>query len=77
MALFDTPNQRFNIEHVLPIINPQDLGEVTIKDRPNVQLKDVALLVEDHQPLIGDAVINDGPGIMLIVEKFPWANTST
>ena len=25
--------------------------------------------------LIGDAVINDGPGLMLIVEKFPWANT--
>ena len=32
-------------------------------------------LVEDHQPLIGEAVINDGPGVMLIVEKFPWANT--
>jgi len=26
-------------------------------------------------PLIGDAVINDGPGLMLVVEKFPWANT--
>ena len=26
-------------------------------------------------PMIGDAVINDGPGLMLIVEKFPWANT--
>ena len=25
--------------------------------------------------MIGDAVINDGPGLMLIVEKFPWANT--
>ena len=32
-------------------------------------------LVKTHQPLIGEAVINDGPGIMLIVEKFPWANT--
>ena len=29
----------------------------------------------DHQPLIGDAVINDGPGLLLIVEKFPWGNT--
>ena len=28
-----------------------------------------------HQPLIGDAVINDGPGLLLIVEKLPWANT--
>ena len=34
-----------------------------------------AHVVEDHQPLIGDAVINDGPGLMLIVEKLPWANT--
>ena len=25
--------------------------------------------------MIGDAVINDGPGLMLIVEKFPWGNT--
>src|SRR3712207_9211120 len=25
--------------------------------------------------MIGDAVINDGPGLLLIVEKFPWANT--
>ena len=40
-----------------------------------MRLNDVADLVEDHQPLIGDAVINDGPGLMLIVEKFPWANT--
>jgi len=29
----------------------------------------------DHQPLSGDAVINGGPGLMLIVEKLPWANT--
>jgi Cu/Ag efflux pump CusA len=25
--------------------------------------------------LTGDAVINDGPGLMLIVEKLPWGNT--
>jgi Cu/Ag efflux pump CusA len=31
--------------------------------------------VRDHQLLNGDAVINDGPGLMLIVEKLPWANT--
>ena len=32
-------------------------------------------VVEDHQPLIGDAVINNGHGLMLIVEKLPWGNT--
>ena len=38
-------------------------------------LEDVADLVRDHQPMIGDAVINQGDGLMLIVEKLPWANT--
>jgi CzcA family heavy metal efflux pump len=40
-----------------------------------LRLADVANLVEDHQLLGGDAVINDGPGLMLIVEKLPWGNT--
>ena len=35
----------------------------------------MANVVEDHQPLIGDAVINQGEGLMLIVEKLPWGNT--
>jgi CzcA family heavy metal efflux pump len=35
----------------------------------------VAEVEEGFQPLSGDAVINDGEGIMLIVEKLPWANT--
>ncbi len=36
--------------------------------------RDLGDLVWGHQPLIGDAVINDGPGLMMIVEKLPWAN---
>jgi CzcA family heavy metal efflux pump len=73
----DTPNQRLNIRHVLPIATPADLARVTIEKEngKRLLLGDVATLVEDHQPLAGDAVINDGPGLMLIVEKLPWANT--
>jgi len=71
----DTPNQRLWIQHVVPIITPEDLARVPIKGNSNLALSDVADLVEDHQPLIGDAVINDGPGILLVVQKFPWANT--
>jgi CzcA family heavy metal efflux pump len=73
----DTPNQRLNVRHVLPIARPRDLANITI-EKENGQplvLSDVSRLVEDHQPLSGDAVINDGPGLMLIVEKLPWANT--
>ena len=67
------------MRHVLPIVDAEDLAEVAIRrarrtGRP-LLLGDVADVVVDHQPLIGDAVINDGPGLMLIVEKLPWANT--
>ena len=31
--------------------------------------------MEEHQPLIGDAIVDESPNLMLIVEKFPWANT--
>ena len=42
---------------------------------PTPTLGDVAVVAEEHQPLIGDAVINSEPGILLVVEKLPWANT--
>ena len=50
---------------------------MTIREKDGVALHlgDVARVVEDHQPLIGDAVINNGHGLMLIVEKLPWGNT--
>ncbi|SDJ88282.1 heavy metal efflux pump, CzcA family [Cryobacterium psychrotolerans] len=72
-----TPNQQLGIQHVLPIATAEDLANVTIEDRDGTPLKlgDVATVVEDHQPLIGDAVINNGEGLMLIVEKLPWGNT--
>ena len=32
-------------------------------------------MVEEHQPLIGDAVVDDGAGLLFVVEKFPEVNT--
>jgi len=40
-----------------------------------LRLGDVAQVVEDHQPLIGDALVNNGPGLVLVVEKLRGANT--
>jgi CzcA family heavy metal efflux pump len=76
-GFIETPNQRLSIRHVLPIVSPADLAKVTIDEENGrrLTLADVADLKIDHQPLSGDAVINDGPGLMLIVEKLPWANT--
>jgi CzcA family heavy metal efflux pump len=73
-GFIDTPNQRLGVRHFLPISSPDDLAQVTVAGAA-IPLGDVATVVENHQPLIGDAVINDGQGLLLVVEKFPWANT--
>jgi CzcA family heavy metal efflux pump len=64
--------QRIGVRHVLPIVTPADLARVTVDGVP---LGEVAEVKEDHPPLIGDAIIGDGPGLMLIVEKLPWGDT--
>ncbi len=79
-GFIDTPNQRLAIQHVLPVIGPEDLAKVPIPNRTKpdgspLTLGDVGKVVWDHQPLIGDAVINSDRGLLLIVEKFPWGNT--
>jgi CzcA family heavy metal efflux pump len=76
-GFIDTPNQRINIRHVAPIVEAKDLSSVPIEkvNGKRLTLGDVGNLVIDHQPLFGEAVINDGPGLMMIVEKLPWANT--
>jgi CzcA family heavy metal efflux pump len=76
-GFLDTPNQRLQIEHVPAVVTPDELRRVVLvgKDGELVHLSDIAEVVKDHQPLFGDAVVNDGPGLLLVVEKFPWANT--
>jgi CzcA family heavy metal efflux pump len=70
----DTPQQRLEVRHVFPITGPAGLSKVTVEDGAK-QLGKVAKVVENHQPLIGDAVLKNGPGILLVIQKFPGANT--
>jgi len=79
-GFIETSNQRLGIRSVLPTITPETLGEVPINDRTKpdgspLLIKDVANVIWGTWPLFGDAVINQGEGLMLIVEKLPWANT--
>ncbi len=76
-GFIDTPNQRLGVQHLLPIQTPADLAKVRIEKTGarKLRLGDVAEVVEDHQPLIGDALLRDGQGLLLVVEKFPDANT--
>src|SRR5256712_2298254 len=70
----DTPNQRLGEKHVMPISSPEDLSRVPV-DGASVRLGDVAKVVEGHPLVIGDAFHNGGAGLLMLVEKFPGANT--
>ncbi|HEX9388767.1 MAG TPA: efflux RND transporter permease subunit [Anaerolineales bacterium] len=74
-GFIDTPNQRLTVWHVLPISSPEELAKVPIEGSDGLFLGNVTNVVEDHQPLIGDAVINDSANLLLVVEKLPEVNT--
>jgi CzcA family heavy metal efflux pump len=73
----ETPNQRIGVHNVLPVVTPADLAKVPITSKHGraVRLGDVATVAQRYQPLIGDAIINGRPGLLLVVEKLPWANS--
>lgn len=72
-----TPNQHIAIRHVSPILEPGDLADMIINPNAGapVRLGQVADVVIGSPQPIGDAVINNVPGLLLIVEKQPEANT--
>jgi len=78
-GLIDTPNQRLVIHTESPVLTVEQLAEVPIalktKRLNPPRLGDVGSVVWDTWPMVGDAVINDERGLMMIVEKLPWANT--
>ncbi len=73
-GFIDTPQQRLGIWHVSPISSAMELGKVVIEGT-TLRLSEVANVVEDHQPLIGDAIATNGPGLLLVIEKLPNTNT--
>ncbi|TWP51285.1 efflux RND transporter permease subunit [Lentzea tibetensis] len=75
-GFIDTQNQRIEIQHNQPIKTPAELAKVTVQGAEDRGLKlgDVATIVEDHQILIGDAVVNDTPSLMLVVERYPGSS---
>ena len=75
-GFIETPQQRLQVRNVFDkIADPKELGKVTVEGSGGkLRLTDVANVVEDHQPLIGDAVVDDKDGLLLVVEKFPGAD---
>ena len=75
-GFIETPQQRLQVRNVFDkIADPKELGKVTVEGSGGkLRLTDVASVVENHQPLIGDAVVNDADGLLLVVEKFPGSD---
>lgn len=76
-GFIDTPNRRLSVTQLGLIETPEDLARTVVEFRNGAPLRlgDVAEVRIGHPAPIGDAVVNDGPGILLIVEKQPWGNT--
>ncbi len=76
-GFLDTPNQRLAVTHTSVINTAEDLAQIVVAYRRGaaLHLGDVTEVVEGFPAPIGDAIINDKPGLLLIVEKQPWANT--
>jgi CzcA family heavy metal efflux pump len=77
----DNANQRLGVHHKMPISMPEDMAKVALTPQhllmtgKIMSLGDVTEVSFGHPPLIGDAFVNRGRGLMLVVEKLPSANT--
>jgi Cu/Ag efflux pump CusA len=74
-GFIDTPNQRIGVQHISPITRPADLAQVAVAGRPDLRLSDLSTIIEGHQPLIGDAILKKGAGLLLVIEKWPGTST--
>ena len=76
-GFIETPQQRLQVRNVFDkIADPAELGKVPVEDTGGrLRLSDVSEIKVGHQPLIGDAVVGDGDGLLLVVQKFPGAST--
>ncbi|MGE5765474.1 MAG: efflux RND transporter permease subunit, partial [Mycobacterium leprae] len=89
-GFIDTVNQRLNIFHEQAITTAKELAQVPLEPSGAARtdgraeagggagraLGDVAKVIENNQPLIGDAICPNGERcLFLVVEKFPGVNT--
>jgi CzcA family heavy metal efflux pump len=77
----DNRNQRLGVEHSMPIKSPEDMAKLAISPLhllmagKSLTLGELTEVTFAHPPLIGDAFVNDGGGLLLVLEKLPFANT--
>ena len=77
-GFLDLPQQRVNVQHISPITDNDDLGRVAVEGTraSPVTLSDVATIVEAPPTIIGDGVVADASGLVLVIEKQPGVSTA-
>jgi len=73
-----SPDQYLSVHNIQPIVSPAQMATVPLGTTSNgkvLRIDQVANVTWDYPTLAGDAVINGGSGLMLVIEKFPDANT--
>ena len=73
----ETATERLNVENVQSITSAEDLAKVPVAERDGkvLRMADLGDVKQDSMQLWGEGVINDGDGLMLIVQKYRGANT--
>src|SRR5215469_11781522 len=77
LGFVETPAERLDVRNIQPIQSPQQMAQVPLAKTGGaiVRIGQVARVTWTSPPLTGDAVVSGGPGLMIVVEKFPGANT--
>src|SRR5215469_7377512 len=77
LGSLQSPNQAMSVYNIQPIHTSSQMAGVPLvmKDGKFVTIGQVADVTYGYPPLAGDAVIGGGPGLMMVIEKFPGANT--
>jgi CzcA family heavy metal efflux pump len=72
-----TPAQQLDVADTQPIHTPTQMAQVPLQTSSGklITIGQVANVVWGYPTPTGDAVVDGGPGLMMVVEKFPGANT--
>ncbi len=77
----DNKNQRLGVQHTMPITEPEHMAKLPVAPQTlllkgkKMALGDVTEVTYDHSQLIGDSYVNGTNGMILVLEKFPHADT--
>jgi CzcA family heavy metal efflux pump len=76
-GFLDNENQRMAIQYATRLDHFEDLRDLVVaqKGGQTVYLSQVADLDIGSPPGIGEGVVNDEVGLLVVIEKYPWANT--